>query len=199
MSSNEDSVREESEEIRTARKRLEANSDCREERVRRLRELTDLLVEDHNLDEAIQCHLETIKPIPQHQVQADDLIDLATLNFRRFSLSFGCEGSEASYLNPFGLKDLGDMLFVRYKTKQITWEIEQCVSTDEKLTDIYLSSPDASEDLEEAIKVSEDALAMVERGWPERHTYLLHLSILYKLLHYRDGMMDSLENAVQLA
>ncbi|KAF5531291.1 tpr domain-containing protein [Fusarium napiforme] len=218
MSSNEDSVREESEEIRTARKRLGANSDCREERVRQLRELTDLLFEDHNLDEAIKCHLETIKLIPQNQIQADDLIDLATLNYRRFSLSFGCEGSGVSYLDDAiqaqrnalgllsddqqqasGLKDLGDMLFVRYKIKQTTWEIEQCIGTDEKLTDIYLSSPDASKDLEEAIKVSEDALAMVERGWPERHTWLLHLSILYKLLHYRDGMMDSLENAIQLA
>ncbi|KAF5570115.1 hypothetical protein FPANT_13817 [Fusarium pseudoanthophilum] len=218
MSSNEDSVREESEEIRTARKRLEANSDCREEQVRQLRALTDLLVEDHKLDEAIQCHLETIKLISQNQVQADDFIDLATLNFRRFSLSFGCEGSGGSYLDDaiqaqrnalellpedqqqaFGLKDLGDMLFVRYKIKQITWEIEQCISTDEKLTDVYLSSPDAAKDLEEAIKVSEDALAIVENGCPERHTWLLHLSILYKLLHYRDGLMDSLENAIQLA
>ncbi|KAG5771326.1 hypothetical protein H9Q72_002067 [Fusarium xylarioides] len=218
MSNNEDSVREKSEEIRTARKRLEVNADCREERVRQLRELIDLLVEDHNLDEAIQCHHETIKPTPRNQVQADDLIDLATLNYRRFSLSFGCEGSGVSYLDDaiqaqrnalellpedqqqaFGLKGLGDMLFVRYKIKQIRWEIEQCISTDEKITDVYLSSPDASKDLEEAIKVSEDALAMVERGWPERHTWLLHLSILYKLLHYRDRMIDSLENAIQLA
>ncbi|PNP76822.1 hypothetical protein FNYG_09838 [Fusarium nygamai] len=218
MTNNEDSVREESEEIRTARKRLEANSDCREERVRQLRELTDLLVEDHNLDEAIQCHRETIQLIPQNQVQADDLMDLVTLNYRRFSLSFGCEGSGASYLDDAiqaqrdalkllpddqqqasGLKDLGDLLFVRYKIKQIRWEIEQCISTDEKITDVYLSSPDASKDLEEAIKVSEDALAMVERGWPERHTWLLHLSILYKLLHYRNGTTDSLENAIQLA
>ncbi|KAF5585162.1 tpr domain-containing protein [Fusarium pseudocircinatum] len=217
MSNNEDSVREESEEIRTARKRLGANSDCREERVRQLRELTDLLVEDHNLDEAIQCHREAIQLIPQNQVQADDLMDLVTLNYRRFSLSFGCEGSGASYLDDAiqaqrdalkllpddqqqasGLKDLGDLLFVRYKIKQIRWEIEQCISTDEKITDVYLSSPDASKDLEEAIKVSEDALAMVERGWPERHTWLLHLSVLYKLLHYRNGTMDSLENAIQL-
>ncbi|KAF5632007.1 hypothetical protein F25303_9533 [Fusarium sp. NRRL 25303] len=218
MSNNEDSVREESEELRAARKRLEANADSREERVRQLRELTDLLVEDHNLDEAIQCHLETIKLIPPDQVQAGDLFDLTTLNYLRFSLSFGCEGSGVSYLDDAiqaqrnalellpdyqqqasGLKDLGDLLFVRYKIKQITWEIEQYISTDEKVTDIYLSSPDASEDLEEAIKVSEDALALVENGWPERHTWLLHLSILYKLLHYRDGMMDSLENAIQLA
>ncbi|KAF5722006.1 tpr domain-containing protein [Fusarium mundagurra] len=218
MSDNEDSVREESEEIRAARKRLEANADCSEERVRQLRELTDLLVEDHNLDGAIQCHRETIKLIPQDQVQADDLMDLVTLNYRRFSLSFGCEGSGASYLDDAiqaqrdvlkllpddqhqasGLKDLGDLLFVRYKIKQIRWEIEQCISTDEKITDVYLSSPDASNDLEEAIKVSEDALAIVEMGWPERQTWLLHLSILYKLLHYRNGTMVSLENAIQLA
>ncbi|KAF4473440.1 hypothetical protein FAGAP_13120 [Fusarium agapanthi] len=218
MTSNEDSVREESEEIRAARKRLEANADCRQERVRQLRELTDLLVEDYNLDEAIQYHLETIKLIPPNLVQAGDLIDLSNLNYRRFCLSVGYEGSGVSYLDDaiqaqrnalellpddqqqaFGLKDLGDMLFVRYKIKQITWEIEQCISTDERLTDVYLSAPDAAKDLEEAIKVSEDALAMVESGCPERHTWLLHLSILYKLLHYRNGMMDSLENAIQLA
>ncbi|CAJ0541395.1 Ff.00g080290.m01.CDS01 [Fusarium sp. VM40] len=211
------STREESKDIRAAREELEINSNCHEGRILQLHKLGDLLLRNDNLDEAIQCKREAVEMTAPNQLEVVNLIELVDLNYRRYSDSVWFKGSGAPYLDDaiktqrhvlellpdsrsqtLNLKYLGDMLFHRYNLRKVLWEIEQCVQDVKRDEGECSSSVAALRDLEEALKVSEEALGTAEKDCPDRPLWLLHLGTLYDLSYQETKVAERLERAILL-
>ncbi|KAI1013815.1 hypothetical protein LB503_010514 [Fusarium chuoi] len=229
MADTEESMKEverdyvESAEVQAARRSLEVGTECLAERTAKLHQLANLLIGQpgpsylHSFDEAICLKEKAIGLTPRNQQQAADLIDMASLNFARYSNSFCAAQSGASFLDEsirlqtdacqlplsesesaYWLKDLGDYLFSRYKRKAMLLELDRGVRETNNDGDSFPTAEDPSKDLEDAITISKQAINMLRENDPVRATWFLHVGDLLGRRHDDTGEESDLEEALRL-
>ncbi|KAI8711117.1 CHAT domain-containing protein [Fusarium sp. LHS14.1] len=212
------------EAIREARRKLRDDIDDPTTEVYRLQELASLLVRRsylplENLDEAILLNRQALELIPKSPQRAADLSCLADLTYERYALSFCDSISGAWYLDEsiklrrsatdlfdnlqdraIGLKILGDTLLSRYKRTGVICHLQADIRMGSSLVDYDCpTSPQASIDLDDAIKALGEAVAStIETDIPDRHTWLFDLGTLFSIRYNDKEAIEDLEEAINL-
>ncbi|RGP72141.1 tpr domain containing [Fusarium longipes] len=209
--------------VQAAREKLKSKTDCLIERASQLRELADALViqfeEDHvtmdTLDEVIHLSNQAVELNPLLEHDAAHMSFLAVANHERYRWSSLGEEPGVQYLNKSielqrhaikvstdrhmkssNLKGLSDLLYGRYRRTCMAVELENDCRRLEDYDDVSLSTKELSEDLEEAIVVSKEAISLLDNDSPDKPTYILHEGFLFFLRFRLTGTVKDLEEAI---